>query len=330
MPCAAPSRGHLAAIRQSAEQSWRGTWPRSRTCLKTVSMGSELRSIAAGFRGLLAVPLMREGNAIGAISVGRAKPGLFPDKQVELLKTFADQAVIAIENVRLFTELEARNRDLTEALEQQTATSDILRVISSSQTDVQPVFDTIVSSVRSAVRCRRSAASTTFEGDMFSLAASEGMSPDERAAIRGGISAARPGADTASGRAAPRTPCRPDHPTSCPIPNTRRRRERASAASHGPGASRCSRGRRAIGSIARLARRSPAVFRHPGRAAADIRRPGGDRDRERAPVHGARSAQSRPHRGAGAADGDERDPARDQPSRRPMCSRCSTRSPRPR
>jgi signal transduction histidine kinase/putative methionine-R-sulfoxide reductase with GAF domain len=101
---------------------------------------------AGGFRGVLAVPMLREGSPIGAIVVIRAQPGAFSAAQVELLKTFADQAVIAVENVRLFKELEARNRDLSEALEQQTATSEILRVISQSPTDIDPVLDAVVKS----------------------------------------------------------------------------------------------------------------------------------------------------------------------------------------
>jgi signal transduction histidine kinase/putative methionine-R-sulfoxide reductase with GAF domain len=100
-------------------------------------------AIRAGYRSIVAVPLMRGETAMGAITVARSGPGPFPDKQVRLLKTFASQAVIAIENARLVAELEARNGQLTEALEHQTATSDILGVISSSPTDVGPVFEII-------------------------------------------------------------------------------------------------------------------------------------------------------------------------------------------
>ena len=103
---------------------------------------------ARGWRSIVAVPLLRDGRAIGSLAVTRSAPGAFADWQIALLQTFANQAVIAIENVRLLTELEAGNHDLTRALDRETATSEILRVISSSPTDVQPVFDAIV---RSAV-----------------------------------------------------------------------------------------------------------------------------------------------------------------------------------
>jgi GAF domain-containing protein len=163
-------------------------------------------ALAGGWRGALAVPMLREGQPIGAILVTRAEAGPFSDQQIDLLKTFADQAVIAIENVRLFTELEEKNRALTEAhtqvtdaLEQQTATAEILRVISRSQTNVQPVFDTIVAN---AVRLCRAhiGAVFQFDGELIHLVAHHNFTPEMLAAL-GRLHPRPPQRDTVSGRA---------------------------------------------------------------------------------------------------------------------------------
>ena len=97
----------------------------------------------SGWRTLLVAPLRQQGELIGSLNARRIEVRPFTPAQIKLLETFADQAVIAIENVRLFNELEVRNRELDEALEQQTATSEILRAIANSPTEIQPVLDVI-------------------------------------------------------------------------------------------------------------------------------------------------------------------------------------------
>jgi GAF domain-containing protein len=125
--------------------------------------------IATGMRTVLVTPLLREGTAIGAIHIRRREVRPFSDRQIKLLETFADQAVIAIENVRLFQELK-------ESLEQQTATSEILRVIASSPTDIQPVLDTVAESA--ARLCEASDALIhRVDGDMVERVAIYGTMP---------------------------------------------------------------------------------------------------------------------------------------------------------
>src|SRR5262245_44859828 len=101
---------------------------------------------AVAIRSFLGVPILRDGQAIGAIGLSRSEVRPFSAREIALIETFADQAAIAMENARLFHEREARNHDLSESLGQQTAASEILRVISGSPTEVQPVFEAIAES----------------------------------------------------------------------------------------------------------------------------------------------------------------------------------------
>jgi two-component system NtrC family sensor kinase len=139
----------------------------------------EARSMALrmGHRTVISVPLLRGNEAIGALSLRRREVRPFTDKEIELLTTFADQAVIAIENVRLFDEVQARTRELSESLEHQTATGEVLNVITRSPTDAQPVFDAIV---QSAARLCSAAFSVVwlYDGDLLHHVANNNFTPE--------------------------------------------------------------------------------------------------------------------------------------------------------
>jgi GAF domain-containing protein len=134
----------------------------------TETLSDEILDIsrARGFRSMLFAPLMNDGVSIGFIAVTRLQPGTFADHHVKLLQTFADQAVIAIENARLFDEVQGKTHELTEALQQQTATADVLKVISRSAFDLHTVLETLV---RSAVELSGAKRGVVFlrDGDLF-------------------------------------------------------------------------------------------------------------------------------------------------------------------
>jgi GAF domain-containing protein len=188
--------GHLAAFtptRPAADEVWQASFPRrlsdfppfewvrggEAAQVPDVETSPDVRDLARlrGFRSLLVTPLMSNGVVIGMVSVTRLEPGAFAAHHVQLLQTFADQAVIAIENVRLFDEVQARTEDLRESLQQQTATAEVLKVISRSTFDLRTVLETLVESA-----ARLCEADNAFvyqrDGGVFRLAATYGFSAD--------------------------------------------------------------------------------------------------------------------------------------------------------
>src|SRR5215470_3340466 len=151
-----------------------------------------------GYRTILSVPLMREGAAIGAIVLRRTEARLFSERQIALLQTFADQAVIAIENVRLFEKEQQRTRELSELLEQQTATAEVLHVISSSPGELEPVFHAML---ENATRVCGSNFGTLYlrEGEAFRAVSMHGATPDYLRSRLGQL--VHPGPGTGLGRA---------------------------------------------------------------------------------------------------------------------------------
>ena len=262
-----------------------------------------------GFRTMLGVPLMRDGLAVGALGLLRSTVSPFSQAQIELVTTFADQAVIAIENVRLFEEVRARTDELGEALRQQTATADVLKVISRSTFDLQPVLDTLVGS-----------AARLCDADQPAL-------PARRRLFRWAASFERHESTKRSRPISSRSRCRSTAAASPVVP-------RSKAAVHVPdvladpeytwseaqkiGGYRAALGvplfreGRSIGVIF-VRRKRPALHRKADRARDDVRGPGGDRNRERPAVRGGAGAHARAGGVARVPDCDQRRARRHQP-----------------
>ena len=250
---------------------------------------------AGSWRRVMGAPMLKDGVAVGAILVGWPEAGHTPTRQIELIRTFADQAVIAIENVRLLNETK-------EALERQTATAEILKVIASSPDDVQPVFDAIAASSNRLLG-GHSTAVWRFRDEAMHLVGFTPTTPEGDAAL---LQLSGTALDRSQfGQRDRRWRNRLHRPTPKTKPSRRRGargRPRTRLSQHGahPAAAR----RRLDRHAQRHPPRARTVHAAPDRAAPDLRRPGGDRDRERAPLQ-------RDQGGARAADRDGRDPAGD-------------------
>ena len=262
-----------------------------------------------GFRAALGVPMLREGEVMGVLNMFRFKPGSFTKQQIELVTTFADQAAIAIENARLFDEVQARTNELSEALEQQTATSEVLNVISSSRFQLQPVFDTIVETATRLCRAEFSVIFRLVEGRLHVVAGTHAgtdfmryltekpLLPDPGTAAGRCVYESRPihihdayadlGLHLARGAAHRRLPL-----DFLGAAHARRHADRR----HEPDAPR---GR--------------AVHRKADGAGHDVRRSGRDRYRERPPVRRGPGTHRRPDRIVAPANGHRRRPQGDQP-----------------
>ena len=240
-----------------------------------------------GSRSTVAVPMLKDGVPIGVITVDRLEAGDFPDRQVELLKTFADQAVIAIENVRLFDEVQARGRDLTDALEKQTATAEVLKTISSSAFDLDSVLHTLV---KSASDLCHSAMGYIYlrKGDVFQPTLQIGWSPEFHEYMRKNSDPPR-----AWQRRRPRGPDRVRGTDSrCSRRSGIHQHRRAEDRRLPDRPRRSADARRSCnGRLRTRPSYGVAVQRARDRTRANLRGSGGDRHRERPPVRGGAGAQ---------------------------------------